>query len=296
MPGRTGDGTGLRCASLKTAVGPVLSYKGQCRPFCVSYGQKGPKLWIFAVFRCIIIYHHKADPPLKGRAAMADIFDILGPIMVGPSSSHTAGAVRIGSMARTLLGERVVGADIRLHGSFAETGHGHGTDRALLAGLLGMGPADLRIPFAFEEAEKAGLRYSFDEVELVDAHPNSAVLDILGESGRRLCLRASSTGGGRIMIDELDGIEVAFDGSFNTLVIHHRDEFGAIAEISRLLSNYRINIANMRLSRHRRGGDALMIIETDQTVEQKIIDWIREFHGVEKITYYDKNKEAENEA
>ena len=104
-----------------------------------------------------MIYHHKADPPLKGRAAMADIFDILGPIMVGPSSSHTAGAVRIGSMARTLLGERVVGADIRLHGSFAETGHGHGTDRALLAGLLGMGPADLRIPFAFEEAEKAGL-------------------------------------------------------------------------------------------------------------------------------------------
>lgn len=227
---------------------------------------------------------------------MADIFDILGPIMVGPSSSHTAGAVRIGSMARTLLGERVVSADILLHGSFADTGHGHGTDRALLAGLLGMDPADLRIPNAFEEADKVGLKYTFGEVELMDAHPNSVVMDIVGESGLKLSIRASSIGGGRIMINELDGIEVAFDGSFNTLVIHHVDEFGTIAEVSRLLSNYRINIANMRLSRHRRGGEALMIIETDQTVERKIIDWIREFHGIAKVTYYDKNKEAEYEA
>ena len=226
---------------------------------------------------------------------MADIFDILGPIMVGPSSSHTAGAVRIGAMARTLLGERVVYADILLHGSFAETGHGHGTDRALVSGLLGMGPADLRIPFAFEEAKKQGLEYTFGEVDLVDTHPNSVVMEIKGESGRQLSMRASSIGGGRIMVNELDGIEVAFDGSFNTLVVHHRDEFGTIAEISRLLSNYRINIANMRLSRHRRGGDALMIIETDQTVEQKIIDWISELHGIEKVTYYDKSREAENE-
>ncbi len=226
---------------------------------------------------------------------MADIFDILGPIMVGPSSSHTAGAVRIGSMARTLLGERVVCADIQLHGSFAETGHGHGTDRALLAGLLGMGPADFRIPFAFDEADKAGLKYTFGEIELPEAHPNSVVMNLEGETGRKLCIRASSIGGGRIMVNELDGIEVAFDGRFNTLVIHHVDEFGTIAEVSRLLSNYRINIANMRLSRHRRGGDALMIIETDQTVDQKIIDWISEFHGIDKVTYYDKNKEAENE-
>lgn len=216
--------------------------------------------------------------------------------MVGPSSSHTAGAVRIGNMAHTLLGEKVARADILLHGSFAETGHGHGTDRALLAGLMGMDPADLRIPNAFEEADNAGLEYSFGEVELVDAHPNSVVLELTGVSGRQLAMRASSIGGGRIMVNELDGIEVAFDGSLNTLVIHHMDEFGTIAEVTRLLSNYRINIANMRLSRHRRGGDALTIIETDQTVEQKIIEWIGELHGIEKVTYYDKGKEAENEA
>ena len=108
---------------------------------------------------------------------MLDIFDILGPVMVGPSSSHTAGAVRIGSMARTLLGDEPVEARIHLHGSFAETGPGHGTDRALVAGLLGMKPDDLRIPFAFQEAKKRGLIYTIDTVELRDAHPNTAVIE-----------------------------------------------------------------------------------------------------------------------
>ena len=103
---------------------------------------------------------------------MLDIFDILGPVMVGPSSSHTAGAVRIGRMARTLLGAEVARADIGLHGSFAETGSGHGTDRALVAGLLGMNPDDMRIPFAFQEAEKAGLHFTVDKIDLRDAHPN----------------------------------------------------------------------------------------------------------------------------
>ena len=107
-----------------------------------------------------------------------DIFDILGPVMVGPSSSHTAGAARIGAMARTLLGEEVADAKLHLYGSFAETGKGHGTDRALVAGLLGMKPDDLRIPNAFEEAKKAGLRYTIDEIDLRDAHPNTAVLEL----------------------------------------------------------------------------------------------------------------------
>ena len=110
---------------------------------------------------------------------MINIFDMMGPVMIGPSSSHTAGAARIGSMARTLLGEEVAEARIGLHGSFAETGFGHGTDRALLAGLLGMKPDDLRIPNAYEEAEKAGLRYSFRLVELRDAHRVSACGGIL---------------------------------------------------------------------------------------------------------------------
>ncbi len=227
---------------------------------------------------------------------MADIFSILGPIMVGPSSSHTAGAVRIGKMAHILLGEDVAEATLLLHGSFATTGRGHGTDRALLAGLLGMNPDDLRIPFAFEEAEKAGLKYTFEKVELRSAHPNTVILKLVGKTGRKLEMQASSIGGGQIMVNELDGIEVEFDGHYNTLVIHNHDEFGTIAEVTRLLSNYRINIAHMKLSRHRKGGEALMVIETDQTVEDRLLEWIAAYPGIFKVTYYDKRKEEREDA
>lgn len=120
----------------------------------------------------------------KDKVSMINIFDMMGPVMVGPSSSHTAGAARIGNMGRTLLGEEVARADIGLHGSFAETGFGHGTDRALLAGLLGMKPDDLRIPNAYEEANRAGMAYSFRTVELRDAHPNTALLELTGKSGK----------------------------------------------------------------------------------------------------------------
>ena len=129
-----------------------------------------------------------------------DIFDILGPVMVGPSSSHTAGAARIGKMARTLLGGEPMEARIHLHGSFAETGSGHGTDRALVAGLLGMNPDDMRIPFAFQEAEKAGLHFTVDKIDLRDAHPNTAVIEVRDAHGKQLELQAASIGGGRIVV------------------------------------------------------------------------------------------------
>ena len=149
---------------------------------------------------------------------MINIFDMMGPVMVGPSSSHTAGAARIGNMGRTLLGEEVARADIGLYGSFAETGYGHGTDRALLAGLLGMKPDDLRIPNAYEEANRAGMAYSFRTVELRDAHPNTALLELTGKSGKKLTLQASSIGGGAIVVNKIDGIDVNFTGDFNTLI------------------------------------------------------------------------------
>ena len=136
-----------------------------------------------------------------------DIFDILGPVMVGPSSSHTAGAARIGKMARTLLGGEPIEARIHLHGSFAETGSGHGTDRALVAGLLGMNPDDMRIPFAFQEAEKAGLHFTVDKIDLRDAHPNTAVIEVRDAHGKQLELQAASIGGGRIVVNKLDGID-----------------------------------------------------------------------------------------
>ena len=224
---------------------------------------------------------------------MINIFDMMGPVMIGPSSSHTAGAARIGNMGRTLLGEEVARADIGLHGSFAETGFGHGTDRALLAGLLGMKPDDLRIPNAYEEANRAGMAYSFRTVELRDAHPNTALLELTGKSGKQLTLQASSIGGGAIVVNKIDGIDVNFTGDFNTLIVRNQDESGSVAAITSILSQVHINVANMSVNRHRRGGDALMVIETDQHIKPRQVEFLSELPGILSVTYYDKENDED---
>lgn len=224
---------------------------------------------------------------------MINIFDMMGPVMIGPSSSHTAGAARIGNMGRTLLGEEVARADIGLHGSFAETGFGHGTDRALLAGLLGMKPDDLRIPNAYEEANRAGMAYSFRTVELRDAHPNTALLELTGKSGKKLTLQASSIGGGAIVVNKIDGIDVNFTGDFNTLIVRNQDESGSVAAITSILSQVHINVANMSVNRHRRGGEALMVIETDQHIKPRQVEFLSELPGILSVTYYDKEDDED---
>ena len=224
---------------------------------------------------------------------MINIFDMMGPVMIGPSSSHTAGAARIGNMGRTLLGEEVTRADIGLHGSFAETGFGHGTDRALLAGLLGMKPDDLRIPNAYEEANRAGMAYSFRTVELRDAHPNTALLELTGKSGKKLTLQASSIGGGAIVVNKIDGIDVNFTGDFNTLIVRNQDESGSVAAITSILSQVHINEAYMCVTRHRRGGDALMVIETDQHIKPRQVEFLSELPGILSVTYYDKEDDED---
>ena len=224
---------------------------------------------------------------------MINIFDMMGPVMVGPSSSHTAGAARIGNMGRTLLGEEVARADIGLYGSFAETGYGHGTDRALLAGLLGMKPDDLRIPNAYEEANRAGMAYSFRTVELRDAHPNTALLELTGKSGKKLTLQASSIGGGAIVVNKIDGIDVNFTGDFNTLIVRNQDESGSVAAITSILSQVHINVANMSVNRHRRGGAALMVIETDQHIKPRQVEFLSELPGILSVTYYDKEDDED---
>ena len=224
---------------------------------------------------------------------MINIFDMMVPVMVGPSSSHTAGAARIGNMGRTLLGEEVARADIGLYGSFAETGYGHGTDRALLAGLLGMKPDDLRIPNAYEEANRAGMAYSFRTVELRDAHPNTALLELTGKSGKQLTLQASSIGGGAIVVNKIDGIDVNFTGDFNTLIVRNQDESGSVAAITSILSQVHINVANMSVNRHRRGGDALMVIETDQHIKPRQVEFLSELPGILSVTYYDKEDDED---
>lgn len=220
-----------------------------------------------------------------------DIFDILGPIMVGPSSSHTAGAARIGNMARTLLGCTPNKAEIHLHGSFAETGIGHGTDRAIVGGLLGMKPDDMRLPFAFEEANKTGMHFTIDTIELRDAHPNTALIEVWGDHDSHLEIQACSIGGGAIEVHKLDGIDVNFTGDYNTLVIRNQDENGTLAAVTTILSQLHINVGNMSLCRHKRGGDALMVLETDQHIKPTQVDFIRDLPGIISVTYYDKEDE-----
>ena len=219
---------------------------------------------------------------------MIDIFDIIGPIMVGPSSSHTAGAVRIGRMARTLLGEEPVKAAMHLHGSFAETGVGHGTDMALVAGLLGMRSDDYDIPNSFEIAQERGLEFYFDEVDLRDAHPNSVLLELEGVNGAKRSMQACSVGGGRIMVDKIDGVALNFTGNYNTLIIQNKDERGYISNITQALTMARVNIANMSVNRDMRGGSAIMVIETDEPVPEVILNLLGNLAGMLRITYYEK--------
>lgn len=220
-----------------------------------------------------------------------NLFDILGPVMVGPSSSHTAGAVRIGYIARKLLKEPPANVSIILHGSFATTGVGHGTDKALIAGLLGMQPDDIRIPDSFKIAEANNLCYTFSNQTVKDAHPNTAIIKLTGQSGRTIEVQAASIGGGRIMVHKLDGIDVNFSAEKPTLVVHNIDMPGHVAKIASLLYGKKINIATMQLYRGKRGGDAVMVMVLDQPITDDVVEWIEMQEGITKVTYIDMGGE-----
>ena len=203
--------------------------------------------------------------------------------MIGPSSSHTAGAVRLGELARAIFGERPAHAHILLHGSFASTGLGHGTDLALAAGLLGMRPDDERIPHAFELAEKAGLAIDFGEVDLGDAHPNTAVFELADAAGRRMTIRGSSLGGGDVMVSEIDSYDVDMTGELPLLIVGHLDRPGQIAAVTSILAQGRVNVASMRVSRERKGAGALMLIETDVSIDPETAALIEQQPGITSV-------------
>ena len=200
---------------------------------------------------------------------MGSIFDILGPVMVGPSSSHTAGAARIGYTARQLFDEPVKKAEVYLHGSFAATGEGHGTDKAIIAGLLGMKPDDLRIPDSFTVAKENGMEFVIDKKEIRGAHPNTARIIMENDADKKMV--AYSIGGGRIRVSVLVGIEVDFSGESNTLIVRNMDRPGCITEVSAALSREKINVATMQVFRHKRGGLAVMVVETDQSIPENVV-------------------------
>lgn len=212
------------------------------------------------------------------------LFDVLGPVMTGPSSSHTAGAVRIGYTARKLFGTLPAQADILLHGSFAATGLGHGTDRALVAGLLGMQPDDPRIPDSLALAGQAGMAVTIGNTNLRGAHPNTAVLRLSGANDRSLEVVGSSIGGGRISICQLDGITTNFGADYNTLIVHNSDTPGHVAEVTSALSARGINIAMMQLYRSAAGGYAVMVLECDQPIPDDLPAELCGNPGIIKVT------------
>ena len=194
---------------------------------------------------------------------MVSLLDIIGPVMVGPSSSHTAGACRMGLFARCLVAGQPEHALIELHGSFARTGAGHGTDRALVGGLLGLAPDDERLRGSLGLAEERGLDVEFATVKLRgDVHPNTARVTVRREALERQ-ITASSLGAGRIQVTAIDGYPVEVTGDLPTLVFVATDEPGVVAAASVILARDEANIATMRASRRRRGGDAIHIYELD---------------------------------
>jgi len=206
---------------------------------------------------------------------LVSLLDIIGPVMVGPSSSHTAGACRLGLLARNLVGGTPERARIELHGSFARTGEGHGTDKAIAGGLMGFRPDDERLRDALEIAEREGLDYVFEKTTLGDeAHPNTARITL--ECGERhAVMTGASLGAGRILVTEINGYKVEVTGGYHTIVLIAEDVKGSVAAIATILAEHEINIANLRLTRKQRGGDAFMVIEVDDVPGEAVRDEIR---------------------
>lgn len=211
-----------------------------------------------------------------------NVFDIIGPVMIGPSSSHTAGAVRLGRVAHKLLGVDAVKAHIELTGSFAQTYRGHGTDKALVAGIMGMDSDDERIRRSLELAVEHGLEVEFQEANIPNAHPNTARITLTGKNGESAVVQGASVGGGNILITAINGMDVSFTGQYNTILVRHLDKPGAIAAVTQFIAGSGMNIGNFRLSRERRGGEALMTIEVDGDVSDKTMSALNALESVQK--------------
>lgn len=211
------------------------------------------------------------------------VFDIIGPVMIGPSSSHTAGAARIGLAARNLLGKQPTWAKIYLYESFAKTYKGHGTDFALAGGLLGFATDDVRMSKALEIAKDSGLEIEFIEDTSAADHPNTARL-IIGADSDQLELVGISIGGGKVEITELNGFVLRLSGNHPAILIMHNDRFGAIASVTKILAKHEINIGHMEVNRKDVGKEALMVIEVDQNVPDIVLQELEQADHIIRIS------------
>lgn len=213
-----------------------------------------------------------------------NLMDIIGPVMIGPSSSHTAGACRIGYIARKILASEPVKAHIKLCGSFASTYKGHGTDRALVAGIMGMRPDDERLPDSLNLASAQGLIVTFETIHNSRSHPNTAIIDLVDAQGNSVEVEGASVGGGNILITRLNGMESVFDGHCDTLIIPHKDTQGVIANITQALALYGVNIGNFRLTRPQKNDVAIMTIEVDGAIDDGVVDLLRRQPNILHVT------------
>ncbi len=211
------------------------------------------------------------------------VFDIIGPTMVGPSSSHTAGAVRIGLVARDLFGKQPSRADIYLYGSFMETYKGHGTDVALVGGLLGYDTDDDRIESSLETAESQGMRVHFIEMTEERSHPNTAIIDMTDDD-KNISVEGVSIGGGKIEIVAINGFPLAISGNYPTLLVFHQDTFGTIGKVANILGDYSINVGSMQVARKEKGDEALMTCELDDDISKDVLALIRKVPGVVTVS------------
>lgn len=215
------------------------------------------------------------------------LFDIIGPRMVGPSSSHTAGAAKVAFMCRKIFGRPIKKATFYLHGSFANTYQGHGTDKALIGGVCGLKPDDPRIADAFNLAKQMNIEVEFHKKDLGEVHPNTVMIVFEGEDGYKQEMVGTSIGGGKAKIIAIDNIEVSIDGKYATLITQHIDLPGFVANISQILAAYRINIAFMKLFREIRGEHAVIVIETDDTITKEVLDQISALRNLNKLTFFE---------
>ena len=219
---------------------------------------------------------------------MVSLLDIIGPVMVGPSSSHTAGACRLGLIARALIGGTPDTAKIDLHGSFARTGTGHGTDRAIVGGLLGYQPDDVRLRESLEMADRAKIKITFENTKLRgDHHPNTTRITVTRDS-RSVVMIGSSIGAGRIVVTAIDGFPVDITGSYTTLVVVAQDQPGIVAKLATALADATVNVATMRVSRRQKGGDAIHIYELDSPPGPAALAHIKELPAVKTLRVVDR--------
>ena len=201
-------------------------------------------------------------------------FDIIGPKMIGPSSSHTAGAAKLSRLARKIAGDDVYSAVVTLYGSFAETGKGHGTDKALAAGLLGMDSDDERLRFSILLAQEAGINIDFIYSDEETEHPNHVKIQITSSKGKVTTVEGDSVGGGNVVITSINDMPVKLTGEYPALIVHYIDRPGVISIVTNLLANDKINVAFMRVFRVGKREDACMVVETDSPINKDIVDKI----------------------